>query len=138
MSEFVTRTTSSIEAFRHGGGVPYGAYGAEFREGQARLNRAMFLNQLGQQWLPAVPDVHARLQAAPPARVADVGCGAGWSCPAGRLMLPPVKRVARLALIRAPMRLNTAAMSSATAANTERSMTPKAPAISRRRCQEPR
>ena len=68
-----------LEAFRSGGGVPYGAYGKEFREGQARSNRAMFLHQLGQRWLAAVPDVHARLLAAPPARVADLGCGAGWS-----------------------------------------------------------
>ncbi len=27
----------------------------------------------------ALPDVHARLQADPPARVADLGCGAGWA-----------------------------------------------------------
>src|SRR5439155_20070504 len=26
-----------------------------------------------------LPDVYARLQADPPARVADIGCGAGWS-----------------------------------------------------------
>jgi len=39
----------------------------------------MFLQQLGQEWLPAVPDIHARLQADPPARVADIGCGVGWS-----------------------------------------------------------
>ena len=31
------------------------------------------------EWLPSVPDVHERLRADPPARVADVGCGAGWS-----------------------------------------------------------
>ncbi|HEY0970038.1 MAG TPA: methyltransferase domain-containing protein [Gemmatimonadales bacterium] len=68
-----------LDAYREGGGVPYGAYGAEFREGQARSNRAMFLNLIGSEWLPAVPDVHARLLAEPPARVADLGCGAGWS-----------------------------------------------------------
>src|SRR5262249_56668139 len=34
---------------------------------------------LGREWLPAIPDVHARLSADPPARVADVACGAGWS-----------------------------------------------------------
>ncbi len=68
-----------LDAYREGGGVPYLAYGAEFREGQARTNRAMFLNLIGSEWLPAVPDVHARLLAAPPARVADLGCGAGWS-----------------------------------------------------------
>jgi 2-polyprenyl-3-methyl-5-hydroxy-6-metoxy-1,4-benzoquinol methylase len=49
------------------------------REAQADMNRPVFLNLLGQEWLPAIPDVHARLQADPPARVADVGCGGGWS-----------------------------------------------------------
>jgi ubiquinone/menaquinone biosynthesis C-methylase UbiE len=37
------------------------------------------LQQLGTEWLPAIPDVHARLQAEPPALVADIGCGLGWS-----------------------------------------------------------
>src|SRR5207237_4450313 len=68
-----------LEAFRTGGGVPYPDYGQDTREGIAEGNRPMFLNLLGQQWLPAIPDVHARLQADPPANVADVGCGAGWS-----------------------------------------------------------
>jgi len=69
-----------LEAYRNGGGVPFSQYGVNLREGQASMNRAMFLQQLGDEWLPAVPDVHARLQANPPARVADIGCGAGWSC----------------------------------------------------------
>jgi tRNA A58 N-methylase Trm61 len=43
------------------------------------MNRQMFLQQLGHEWLPQVDDVHTRLQADPPARVADIGCGAGWS-----------------------------------------------------------
>jgi 2-polyprenyl-3-methyl-5-hydroxy-6-metoxy-1,4-benzoquinol methylase len=43
------------------------------------MNRTQFVNLLGSDWLPAVPDVHARLQAGPPARVADIGCGTGWS-----------------------------------------------------------
>lgn len=68
-----------LEAFRSGGGVPYEDYGANLRDGQARMNRAMFLHELGSDWFPAIHDVHARLQADPPARVADVGCGAGWS-----------------------------------------------------------
>jgi SAM-dependent methyltransferase len=68
-----------LEAFRTGGGVPFGDYGPDMREGQAALNRAAFLQLLGSTWLPALPDVHARLQADPPARVADIGCGAGWS-----------------------------------------------------------
>lgn len=68
-----------LDAFREGGGVPYAKYGKNLRDGQARLNRPMFLNELGSVWLPALPDVHSRLQADPPARVADVGCGVGWS-----------------------------------------------------------
>lgn len=70
---------SVLEAYRTGGGVPYAAYGVDFREGQAGINRAMFLKQLRGEWLPAIPDVHARLMADPPTRIADVGCGAGWS-----------------------------------------------------------
>jgi 2-polyprenyl-3-methyl-5-hydroxy-6-metoxy-1,4-benzoquinol methylase len=68
-----------LAAYRHGGGVPYGDYGADLRDGQAGMNRAMFLHLLGKEWLPSIPDLHARLLADPPARVADIGCGAGWS-----------------------------------------------------------
>jgi 2-polyprenyl-3-methyl-5-hydroxy-6-metoxy-1,4-benzoquinol methylase len=68
-----------LRVFREGGGIPYAAYGADAREGIAEMNRPMFINLLGQVWLPSVPAVHARLQADPPARVADVGCGTGWS-----------------------------------------------------------
>lgn len=69
-----------LNAFRNGGGVPFTAYGTDLREGQAAINRTMFLQELGQVWLPAMPDVHARLQQVEnPARVADIGCGGGWS-----------------------------------------------------------
>ena len=68
-----------LKAYRSGQGVPYPYYGADFREGQAGMNRAMFLRQLGTEWLPSIPDVHQRLLADPPARVADIGCGGGWS-----------------------------------------------------------
>jgi ubiquinone/menaquinone biosynthesis C-methylase UbiE len=68
-----------LDAYRDGGGVRYADYGSDLIEGQAAMNRTMFLHQLGKEWLPAIPDVHARLLAAPPARIADVGCGAGWS-----------------------------------------------------------
>jgi hypothetical protein len=67
------------EAFRTGEGLLYPDYGADAREGQADANRPMFVNLLGSEWLPVVPDVHERLLADPPARVADIGCGAGWS-----------------------------------------------------------
>jgi SAM-dependent methyltransferase len=68
-----------VEAFRSGAGLPYLDYGPDAREGQADANRTMFVNLVGTAWLPAIPDLHARLQADPPARVADIGCGTGWS-----------------------------------------------------------
>ena len=72
-----------MEAMRTGGGVPWSAYGADAREGQADLNRVQFLNFLGTEWLPSLPDVHARLRA-PGARVAD------WpAAPAGRASPSP-------------------------------------------------
>ncbi len=49
------------------------------REGQATFNRPAFTHLLGQEWLPAIGDLHDRLQADPPARVVDIGCGEGWS-----------------------------------------------------------
>jgi len=44
-----------------------------------RINRAEYINLLSSEWLPAIRDVDLRLQADPPAREADVGCGMGWS-----------------------------------------------------------
>jgi 2-polyprenyl-3-methyl-5-hydroxy-6-metoxy-1,4-benzoquinol methylase len=81
---------SLLEAYRTGGGVPYADYGADLREGQAAANRPMFLRQLGSEWLPAMPDVHARLMADPAARIADLGCGAGWSSIGMALSYPKV------------------------------------------------
>jgi 2-polyprenyl-3-methyl-5-hydroxy-6-metoxy-1,4-benzoquinol methylase len=65
-----------VEAFRHGGAPPPMAWEPE---GRAEFNRALFLNLLGSSWLPAIPEVDRRLRADPPARVADVACGTGWS-----------------------------------------------------------
>jgi SAM-dependent methyltransferase len=68
-----------LEAFRTGGGVAYAAYGADAHESQARGTRALYEKLLASRWLPAVPALHARLQADPPARIADVACGHGRS-----------------------------------------------------------
>ena len=68
-----------VQAYRTGGGVAYGDYGVDLIDGQAGMNRAMFLKEMGSSWLPKIPDVHYRLLSDPPARVADVGTGAGWS-----------------------------------------------------------
>jgi SAM-dependent methyltransferase len=67
------------DAFRTGGGVPFDAYGADVREGIADSNRPQFAHLLGSAWLPAMPDVHERLRREPGLRVADIGCGCGWS-----------------------------------------------------------
>ena len=59
--------------------MPYAEYGPDLAEGQAGTTRPQFRHQLAQEWIPALPDVHARLQADPPAKVADIGFGLGWS-----------------------------------------------------------
>ena len=64
-----------LDAFKTGGGVPYADYGVDLLEGQAGMNRNMFLYQLGQEYLSAIPDLDARLTSDPPARIADFGCG---------------------------------------------------------------
>jgi len=68
-----------LDAYRTGGGVPFENYGDDLAEGQAGTTRPQFRHLLTQEWLPAMPDVHARMQADPPARVADIGMGLGWS-----------------------------------------------------------
>jgi 2-polyprenyl-3-methyl-5-hydroxy-6-metoxy-1,4-benzoquinol methylase len=66
-----------LEAFRTGEGVPYADFDKDFLEGQGDMNRVQFVNSLGSEWIPALPDVHERLQSG--GRVADVACGTGWS-----------------------------------------------------------
>ena len=63
------------EAFRSGGGVPQARFGTEFWCAFERFTRPGFVNHLCQDWLPAMPEAHARLQAGGSA--ADVGCGNG-------------------------------------------------------------
>jgi 2-polyprenyl-3-methyl-5-hydroxy-6-metoxy-1,4-benzoquinol methylase len=70
------RLPELVEAFRTGGAPPALPWAPE---GRAEYNRAAFLKLLGTQWLPAIADVDQRLRREPPARVADLACGAGWS-----------------------------------------------------------
>lgn len=80
-----------LQAFRTGEGISWSAFGADAREGQAGQNRPAFLKLLGTEWLPAIPDIHARLLGDPPARVADVACGAAWSSIAVARAYPKVR-----------------------------------------------
>ncbi len=66
-----------LGAYRTGGGVPWAQYGPDMRTGQAEMNRPWFVNELGSTWFPSVPYIHHKLESG--ARVADVGCGEGWS-----------------------------------------------------------
>jgi ubiquinone/menaquinone biosynthesis C-methylase UbiE len=63
------------QAYRQGTGVPYADY--DVQDVQAAFNRPVFTGLLVQQWLPAIPDLHARL--AQGGRVAELGCGEGWA-----------------------------------------------------------
>ncbi len=65
-----------VDAFRDGAAPPPLPWEPE---GRAADNRAVYLACLGNEWLPAIPDVDRRLRADPPARVADLACGLGWS-----------------------------------------------------------
>lgn len=73
------RLPALVDAYRSGDGIGWEAYGADMREGQASFNRPAFTHLLGTAWLPGIPDVDARLRSDPPARIADIGCGEGWS-----------------------------------------------------------
>jgi 2-polyprenyl-3-methyl-5-hydroxy-6-metoxy-1,4-benzoquinol methylase len=65
------------DAYRTGDGVPYAAYGKPFRDGQSGINRPAFSNDLATVWIEAAPEVGDRLRDG--GKVADLGCGTGWS-----------------------------------------------------------
>src|SRR5947209_6668281 len=67
--------TQLIQAFQHGGGVPQSAYDHNMWDGLERFTAGWFENLLIPVWLPAMPEVQARLERG--ALVADVGCGRG-------------------------------------------------------------
>jgi 2-polyprenyl-3-methyl-5-hydroxy-6-metoxy-1,4-benzoquinol methylase len=68
-----------VTAFQSGGEVPWSSYGSDMIEAQGDFNRPWLVGSLGTEYLPSVPDLHERLQADPPAAVADVACGVGWA-----------------------------------------------------------
>jgi len=63
------------EAFRTGGGVPLSAYDGGLWEGQERFSAGWVEHLLTQVWIPAMPEVQAKLERG--AAVADLGCGSG-------------------------------------------------------------
>jgi SAM-dependent methyltransferase len=77
-----------VDAFRTGGGLPALPWEPE---GRAEFNRARFVQLLGTRWLPSIPEVDARLRSDPPTRVADLGCGTGWSSVAMARAYPNIR-----------------------------------------------
>lgn len=76
-SAMLTNIDKIIEVYRTGEGVGWHEHGDGARCGQAEANRPMFMQLLGQEYLASIGDVDAALRAG--GRVADVGCGMGWS-----------------------------------------------------------
>ncbi len=66
-----------VDAYRTGDGFGWHEHGDGARCGQAEANRPLFLQLLATEYLPSIEDVHATLSTG--GRVADVGCGMGWS-----------------------------------------------------------
>jgi ubiquinone/menaquinone biosynthesis C-methylase UbiE len=64
-------------AFKTGGGVAWGDQATCMFCAVARFFRPGYVNNLVSQWLPALDGVVAKLDRG--AKVADVGCGHGWS-----------------------------------------------------------
>jgi SAM-dependent methyltransferase len=71
------RLPELLEAYRTGGGVGWSDFGPLMRTAQADANRPLFLQVLGCDWLPSVPGLDAALSDG--GKVADIGCGDGWS-----------------------------------------------------------
>jgi precorrin-6B methylase 2 len=67
-----------VDAYRDGTGVSFGDYGPSVRAAQAALNRPWYTSQLANAVATALPDIHGRLSTAG-GRVADIGCGCGYS-----------------------------------------------------------
>lgn len=72
---FVSVLDGVVEAFRSGGGVAPSEYHEQTWVGISRFTSGWFNNLLLQQWVPAMPDVAAKLEQG--ASVADVGSGYG-------------------------------------------------------------
>lgn len=66
-----------VAAYRTGTGVPFSRYGTDLRAGQGGVNRPAFTSALVEEWLPALGAASQRL--ATGGRLADLGCGQGWS-----------------------------------------------------------
>jgi ubiquinone/menaquinone biosynthesis C-methylase UbiE len=86
LARYGRRLPDLVAAYRTGEAPPPLPWAPE---GRPEMNRAVFRNLLGRQWLPSLPAIDQRLRK-PGARVADVACGTGWSSIAIALAYPQV------------------------------------------------
>jgi 2-polyprenyl-3-methyl-5-hydroxy-6-metoxy-1,4-benzoquinol methylase len=63
------------QEFRHGNGAAFGLF--DLHDVQAAFTRPVFVNHLTQHWLPALPEIQAKLTNGERVRIAEVGCGEG-------------------------------------------------------------
>jgi hypothetical protein len=66
------------DAFRKGGGVPFGDFGPDCVHALDLINRGQYEYRFTDYWLKALPEAVAKLQAG--GRVLDYGCGSGHVC----------------------------------------------------------
>jgi 2-polyprenyl-3-methyl-5-hydroxy-6-metoxy-1,4-benzoquinol methylase len=71
----VSMAPKLIESFRTGRGLPQSEYPPEVFEAIERGSAPMYRHQLLRKWIPAMPEVEARLKQG--ATALDVGCGSG-------------------------------------------------------------
>jgi len=64
-----------VHSFRHGGGIAQSEYDDDLWDGMERFTSGWFENLLLPVWIPAMPEVRAKLEQG--VEVADVGCGRG-------------------------------------------------------------
>lgn len=75
-----------IEAYRTGGGVAFSRFGEAMLDGQGGINRPAFTHDLVNSWIPSVTGLPELLHEG--GRIADLGCGVGWSTIAMGLGFP--------------------------------------------------
>jgi 2-polyprenyl-3-methyl-5-hydroxy-6-metoxy-1,4-benzoquinol methylase len=78
MAQGVAATEDAlVDAYRNGGGVGWDAHPPALYSGVAKFFRPGYLHHVVQEWLPALDGVVDKLHTG--ARVADIGCGFGYS-----------------------------------------------------------
>ena len=78
VAQAIAATVEALaEAYRTGGGVGWDAHPQALYAGVARFRRTTYLHGMVQDWLPSLDGVVQKLRTG--ARVADIGCGFGYS-----------------------------------------------------------